>query len=204
MAKLLVLFHSFYGNTFRLAESIAEGARSTGAVVDLMQVPEHIPEEALKASGALETRKQFAHVPVAAPADLVNYDGIAFGTGTRFGSPSSTLRNFMDQTGKLWNDGALIGKAGTVFGSTGTGGGAETTVISMWFTLAHHGMVIVPSGYRDPKMRQADQVHGASPYGVTTIARAPAPRPSQLESDLAFSQGAAWADVANKLARTAL
>lgn len=202
MAKLLVLFHSFYGNTFRLAEAIAEGARSTGAVVDLMQVPEHIPDEALKAAGALEARKGFAHLKSAAPADLQEYDGIAFGTGTRFGGASSTMRNFLDQTGKLWNEGALIGKAATVFGATGTGGGSETTIISMWFTLAHHGMTIVPAGYRDAKMRQADEVHGASPYGVTTIARASAPRPSPVERDLAISQGKAWAGIANKLART--
>ena len=201
MARLLVLFHSFYGNTYRLAEAIVEGARSTGAVVDLMQVPEHIPEETLKGAGALEARKAFAHVRTASPGDLKDYDGIAFGTGTRFGNASSTMRNFLDQTGKLWNDGALIGKAATVFGSTGTGGGAETTMVSMWFTLAHHGMIIVPPGYRDPKMRQADEVHGASPYGATTIARAPAPRPSQLERSLAFSQGEAWADAANRLAR---
>lgn len=201
MAKLLVLFHSFYGNTFRLAESIAEGARSTGAVVDLMQVPEHIPEDILKGAGALEARKAFAHVPQASVTDLKAYDGIAFGTGTRFGNASSTMRNFLDQTGKLWNDGDLIGKAATVFGSTGTGGGSETTMVSMWFTLAHHGMVIVPPGYRDPKMRTTDEVHGASPYGATTIGRASAPRPSALEKSLAVSQGQAWADVANKLAR---
>lgn len=204
MSKLLVIFHSFYGNTFRLAEAIAEGARSTGAVVDLMQVPEHIPEDVLRGAGALEARKAFAHVPVAAPADLATYDGIALGTGTRFGGASSTMRNFLDQTGKLWNEGALIGKAATVFGSTGTGGGSETTIISMWFTLAHHGMTIVPAGYRDPLMRAADEVHGGSPYGVTTIGRASAPRPSERERALALSQGQAWADVANRLARSPL
>lgn len=201
MAKLLVLFHSFYGNTFRLAEAIAEGARSTGAVVDLMQVPEHIPEDVLKGAGALEARKAFGHIAVASLSDLKAYDGIAFGTGTRFGNASSTMRNFLDQTGKLWTDGSLIGKAATVFGSTGTGGGSETTMVSMWFTLAHHGMVIVPPGYRDPRTRQADEVHGVSPYGATTIARASAPRPSALERSVAISQGQAWAEVANKLAR---
>jgi NAD(P)H dehydrogenase (quinone) len=204
MANLLVLFHSFYGHNFRLADAIAEGARSTGALGDVKQVPEHISDEALKASGALEAKKTFAHVPVAAPADLAGYGGIAFGTGTRFGNASSTMRNFLDQTGKLWNEGALIGKAATVFGATGTGGGSETTLVSMWFTLAHHGMVIVPLGYRDPKLRQPDEVHGASPYGVTTIARASTPRPSARERELAISQGRAWADVANRLARSPL
>ncbi len=204
MAKLLVLFHSFYGNTFRMAEAIAEGARSTGALVDLLQVPEHISDDGLKNSGALESRKSFAHIQVAAPADLANYDGIAFGTGTRFGNASSTMRNFLDQTGRLWNEGALIGKAATVFGATGTGGGSETTIVSMWFTLAHHGMTIVPAGYRDPKMRSADDVHGGSPYGVTTISKAGAPRPSPREHALAVSQGQAWADVANRLARSPL
>lgn len=200
MAHLLVLFHSFYGSTYRMAEEIARGARSTGSTVDIKQVAETISDDALRASGALETRKKFAHIPIATVDELSSYDGIAIGTGTRFGNMTSTMRSFWDQTGKLWNAGGLIGKVGTVFGATGTGGGHETTIVATWMTLAHHGMNIVPLGYRHSDLRNADEVHGGSPYGASTVSKGPGPRPSEKELRLAFAQGEAWAMVAHRCA----
>ena len=106
--------------------------------------------EALQASGAAKAKEGFAHVPFASVDELPSYDGIAFGTGTRFGNMSSTMRNFLDQTGGLWAEGKLIGKAATVFCTTGTGGGRETTILSTWIKLAHLGMILVPIGYGSP------------------------------------------------------
>ncbi len=196
MAKLLVLFHSFYGHTYRLAEAVAEGAREATADVTLKQVPEHIAAEALQASGAAKAKEGFAHVPVATIDELTSYDGIAFGTGTRFGNMSSTMRNFLDQTGRLWAEGKLIGKVATVFCSTGTGGGRETTIVSTWITLAHLGMILVPIGYGAPGIRDTSEVHGGSPYGAGTVQRAAAPRPSSLELGIARYQGKVWAQAA--------
>jgi NAD(P)H dehydrogenase (quinone) len=201
MSKLLVLFHSFYGDTYRLAEAVAQGAREAGVQVEVKQVPETVPEEALKASGALDAKKAFAHIPVASVAELPDYAGIAFGTGTRFGNMTSTMRSFLDQTGKLWQDGALVGKVATVFGTTGVGGGRETTIVSTWFTLAHHGMIIVPAGYVSSNSRNIAEVHGANPYGTTTIQRGGAPRPSELESQIGRTQGRFWAETALKMAK---
>jgi NAD(P)H dehydrogenase (quinone) len=201
MARLLVLFHSFYGNTYRLAEALAEGARQTASTVALKQVPETVPEAALAASGALEAKVHFAHVPTATIEELPRYDGIAFGTGTRFGNMTSSMRSFLEQTGKLWNEGALIGKVATVFAGSGTGGGRETTIISAWCTLAHHGMIIVPAGYADPGMKNVEEVHGGTPYGTTFVQRASAPRPSDLERSMAKTQGRCWAEAASRMAR---
>jgi NAD(P)H dehydrogenase (quinone) len=198
MTKLLVLFHSFYGDVYRLAVAVAAGAKDAGIAADLKQVPEVLPEAALRASGAWDARKKFGHIPTATIEELPSYDGIAFGTGTRFGNMSSTLRSFLDQTGKLWNEGALIGKVGTVFASTGTGGGRETTIISTWFTLAHHGMIIVPAGYMNSNMKSTQEVHGSGPYGATTIQRAEGERPSEIEREVARSQGRFWAETAIK------
>jgi hypothetical protein len=100
MTKLLVLFHSFYGDVYRLGEAVRERAASTGAEVALKQVPETVPEEVLVSSGAAEAKKAFAHVEMATIAELPEYDGIAFGTGTRFGNMTSTMRSFLDQTGQ--------------------------------------------------------------------------------------------------------
>src|SRR3546814_10759131 len=61
------------------------------------------------------------------------------------------MRSFLDQTGGLWVKGALVGKVGSVFVSTGTGGGNETTAASFHTTLLHHGMVIVGLPYALPE-----------------------------------------------------
>jgi NAD(P)H dehydrogenase (quinone) len=64
MPKILVLFHSWTGNVHRLAEGVAQGAREIeGCEVALKQVPEVVPDDALERAGALEPRKEFAHIP---------------------------------------------------------------------------------------------------------------------------------------------
>lgn len=62
--------------------------------------------------------------------------------------------------------GALSGKFAGVFVSTGTpGGGQEATVISSLSTLAHHGMVFVPLGYKGTRdiLSNVDEVRGGKP-----------------------------------------
>jgi len=55
---------------------------------------------------------------VANPTQLAEADAIIFGTPTRFGNMAGQMRNFLDQTGGLWANGALVGKVGSVFAST--------------------------------------------------------------------------------------
>src|SRR6266508_679706 len=133
-ARLLVLYHSSYGHTETLAYAVAHGVRAVeGVHVSVKRVPELMPEEVMRAAGM----KVDQLAPVAEPQELVDYDGIIFGTPTRFGNMTSQMRNFLDQTGPLWVGGALIGKIGSVFTSTSTGGGNETTIISFHWTLLH-------------------------------------------------------------------
>ncbi len=111
MAKIQIVFYSMYGHVYRLAEAVAEGARQVpGTKVDLYQVPELVPDEALEKSGAKAARKAFAHIPIAQQAKLAEADAVIFGTPTRFGNMCAQMRNFLDQTGKLWLQGALVGK----------------------------------------------------------------------------------------------
>src|SRR5690606_15230000 len=175
-----------------------EGARSIdGAEVIVKRVPETIPAEAFKSAGG----KADQAAPIANPHELGEYDAIIFGTPTRFGNMSGQMRTFLDQTGGLWAKGALAGKIASVFTSTGTLGGQETTITSFWHTLAHHGMIIVPTGYGLQSQFDMSQVKGGSPYGAATIAGADGSRqPSEPELELAFAQGAKVAQVAVKLA----
>ncbi len=200
MAKILVLYHSMYGHIETMANAVAEGAKSVaGAEVVIKRVPETIPEDIFKAAHG----KTDQAAPIASPAELADYDAIIVGTGTRFGNMTSQMRNFWDMTGGLWAKGALIGKIGSVFVSTGTGGGQEMTAVTTWATLAHHGMLIVPVGYRFPEQTNLSAVKGGnSPYGATTIAGADGSRqPHDDELSIARGQGKAVAELAVKLTK---
>ncbi len=197
MKKVLVLYYSMYGHIERMAESVAEGARSVpGVEVTLKRVPETMPEDVARNAGA----KLDQAAPVASPAELADYDAILFGTPTRFGNMSGQMRSFLDQTGGLWVKGALIGKIGSVFTSTGTGGGSETTITSFWHTLAHHGMLLAGLPYSAPELTDISELRGGSPYGAATVAGSDGSRqPSAKELSLAKFQGAHVATLVSKM-----
>lgn len=167
MTKVLVLYYSTYGHIEAMAEAIAAGAREAGAQVDVKRVPETVPEEIARANHF----KLDQDAPVATVADLENYDAIIVGTGTRFGRLSSQMAAFLDQAGGLWARGALNGKVGAVFTSTGSQhGGQETTLFSLITNLLHFGMTIVGLDYGFAGQMGHDKVRGGAPYGATTIA----------------------------------
>ena len=198
-----IVFYSMYGHVYRLAEAVAEGAREVeGAVVTLYQTPELVPDEALRRAGALDARAAFAHVPVATPEQLAEADAIIFGTPTRFGNMCAQMRNFLDQTGKLWMEGKLIGKVGSVFISTASQhGGQETTIASFHTTLLHHGMVVVGVPYSQAALLNMNEITGGTPYGASTLAGHDGSRqPSENELAIARFQGRHVAGIAKKLA----
>ncbi len=201
--KIKVIFHSLYGHVYQLAEALAEGARAIpGVEVQLLQVPETLSDEILAKMGATEAKKTFAHIPVAKPADLADADGLLFGSGTRFGSASAQLQAFFDATGRLWAEGALIGKPAGVFVSTGTQhGGQETTLVGMHTVLLHHGMVVVGVPYAAQELTKMDEITGGSPYGSGVLAGTDGSRqPSANELAIARFQGKHLAQIATKLA----
>ncbi|MGC8835087.1 MAG: NAD(P)H:quinone oxidoreductase [Armatimonadota bacterium] len=200
--KVQVIFYSMYGHTYKLAEAVAAGAREVeGTEVSLYQVPELVPQEILEKSGAAEARATFAHIPYAAPDQLSEADAIIFGTPTRFGNMCAQMRNFLDQTGRLWMAGALIGKVGSVFTSTASQhGGHETTITSFHTTLLHHGMIIVGVPYSEQRLLNMEEVSGGTPYGASTMAGGDGSRqPSENELAIARFQGRYVAEVTKAL-----
>ena len=200
--KVKVIFYSMYGHVYKMAEAIGEGAQSVdGSNVTLLQVQELIPDEVLEKAGAKKAREAFAHIPVAKVEDLADTDAVLFGTPTRFGNMCAQMRNFLDQTGGLWAEGALIGKVGSVFTSTATQhGGQETTLISFLITLLHHGMIIVGLPYSEARQMTLDEITGGSPYGATTIASSDGSRmPSENELAMARFQGRHVAAIAKRI-----
>jgi len=204
MAKVQIVFYSMYGHVYQLAEAVAEGAREVpDTQVSLFQVPELMSDEALEQSGATAAREAFADIPIAEPAQLAEADAIIFGTPTRFGNMTAQMRNFLDQTGQLWFTGALVGKLGSVFASTGTQhGGQETTITSFHSTLLHHGMIIVGVPYAEQRLLNMEEISGGTPYGATTLAGADGSRrPTENELAIARFQGKHVAQIAQKLCR---
>jgi NAD(P)H dehydrogenase (quinone) len=200
--KIQVIFYSMYGHTYKMAEAVAKGAREAPNVeVSLFQVPELMSEEALEKAGAQKARAAFAHIPVAKPAQLAAADAIIFGTPTRFGNMCAQMRNFLDQTGGLWMQGALVGKVGSVFVSTGTQhGGQETTITSFHTTLLHQGMIIAGVPYTERRLMNMEEITGGSPYGASTIAALNGSRqPSENELAIARFQGRYVAQITSKL-----
>jgi NAD(P)H dehydrogenase (quinone) len=200
-SNILVVFYSMYGHIYRMSEAIAQGARSVKDVdVKILRVAELVPEEILVKSGASEHQKAFKHIPIAKPDDLLQADGIIFGTPTRFGNMCAQMRNFLDQTGGLWARDALVGKIGSVFASTGTQhGGQETTITSFHTTLFHLGMIVVGVPYSEKRLVIMDEVTGGTPYGATTLAGEGGRLPSENELAIAEFQGKHVATITQQL-----
>ena len=202
--KVQVVFYSMYGHVYRMAEAVVEGAKQVpGAEVSLYQVPELLPDDVLEKYGAKGAKAAFAKVPVAKPEQLADADAILFGTPTRFGNMAAQMRFFLDQTAPLWRKGALVGKVGSVFASTGTQhGGQETTITSFHTTLLHQGMIIVGVPYTEPGLTYMGEISGGTPYGATTMAAADGSRqPTENELKIARYQGKHVAEIASKLFR---
>ena len=197
MAKVLVLYYSAYGHIETMANAVAEGAREAGAQVDIKRVPELVSDEIARKS----YYKLDQPAPVATVEDLVNYDAIVVGTGTRFGRMASQMANFLDQAGGLWMRGALNGKVGGAFTSTATQhGGQEMTLFSIIANLLHFGMVVVGLDYGYAGQMTLDEISGGSPYGATTIAGGDGSRkPTENELNGARYQGRKIAEMATKI-----
>ena len=197
MTKDLVHYYSSYGHIETKANAVAEGVHAAAAEVDIKRVPELVPEEVARASHY----KLGQAAPIAKPTDLVEYDAIIVGTGTRYGRMTSQMANFWDQTGGLWAQGKLIGKVGAAFTSTASQhGGQETTLLGIHTNLLHHGMVIVGLPYAFQGQMRLDEVTGGSPYGASTIAAGDGSRqPTETELEGARFLGRHVAQIATKL-----
>lgn len=201
--KVLIVYYSTYGHIQLMAEAIAEGVREVdGAEAILRRVPETLPEAVIEKMGAVDAQQAQAHVPVCTVEELTQADAVIFGTPTRFGNMCGQMRQFLDATGQLWAQGALVGKVGGVFTSSATQhGGQESTILSFHASLLHHGFIIVGLPYAFQGQMRIDEVTGGSPYGATTIAGGSGERmPSGNDLEGARFQGRHVAQIAAKLA----
>ena len=204
--NIVIPYYSSYGNTHRLAQAVAAGARESGnASVRLRRIPE-LPgaEEGMSGDDAYEAAQEdMADVPRVEHDDLRWADGIIWGTPTRFGNMAAQVKQFIDTLGGMWFKGELEGKATGVFVSTGSiHGGHETTILTSLVPLIHLGMVFVGVRYSTNDQIMTTEGVGGSPYGPSTMPReqqddVDAPIPD--EQDTARSLGTRVTQVAARL-----
>ncbi|MET8036845.1 NAD(P)H:quinone oxidoreductase [Streptomyces sp. NPDC005345] len=195
--RVAVIYYSATGNVHALAQAVAEGASSRNAEVRLRRVPELAPDAAINANPAWRAHADATHdsVPEATLDDLEWATAYAFGTPTRFGNVASQLKQFLDQTGGLWQAGVFHNKPVTSFTSAlNRHGGQESTILSLNNVFYHWGCIIVPVGYADPLLFAA----GGNPYG-TSWASGDGELPSQEVLDAANYQGRHLADISGRL-----
>ena len=163
MSRLSVIYYSATGHGARMAQRVADAAEGAGAEVRLRHIAETRDPESFKDNEAWSANYEASKdLPAATGDDIVWADAVIFGTPTRFGSPASQFRAFIDTLGGLWAQGKLADKVYSAFTSSQTEhGGQETTLLALYISLMHFGGIIVPPGYTDG-VKFAD----GNPYGV--------------------------------------
>lgn len=162
--NVAIIYYSATGTVHALAQAAADGAEKAGAQVRLRKVAELAPPEAINAHPAWAKHRQAtADIPEASLDDLAWADAVLFGTPTRFGTPASQLKQFIDTTGPLWRQGGLANKVYSAFTSSGTAhGGQESTILALGNVFYHWGGIIVPPGYTDPIQQRSGNPYGTS------------------------------------------
>jgi NAD(P)H dehydrogenase (quinone) len=135
MAKVAVAFHSGYGHTQRMAQSVAAGAQGELIAVD---ADGNLPE------GAWET--------------LAAADAIIFGSPTYMGSVSWQFKKFADASSKVWFTQGWKDKVFAGFTNSATMNGDKLSTLHYLFTLAmQHGGVWVGTGLMPSNSKAAQR-----------------------------------------------
>jgi NAD(P)H dehydrogenase (quinone) len=170
--KILIVFYSRYGNTARMAEEIAYGAKELSNIqVTIRRLADNISMEVISKDPAWTkiAENMSNRYPTTSIEEVIkelpNNDAIIFGSPTRFGNMAAPMKTMWDGTTELWTSGSLVGKVGAVFTSAASvHGGQETTAVSMMFPMFHHGMILIGVPYS-----VEDLIESGSPYGPSRI-----------------------------------
>ncbi|MEU6858641.1 NAD(P)H:quinone oxidoreductase [Glycomyces sp. NPDC046736] len=168
MVKLAIIHYSQTGNVYEMAKTAAREGEDAGAEVRLRKVKELAPPEAIASNEAWANHHEAsAKIEEATLDDLDWADAVLWGTPTRYGLPTAQIKQFIDTTGPLWQQGKLVDKVMSTFTSTQTShGGQESTILALNNTFYHWGAIIVSPGYTDPLQFDLDI---GNPYGASHI-----------------------------------
>ena len=163
MTKLAVVYYSATGHGTAMAKRVSAAAEKAGADVRVRHIAETRDPESFAQNPAWTANYEATKdLPEATGDDIVWADAVIFGSPTRFGSPASQFRAFIDSLGGIWSQGKLADKVYAAYTSSQTAhGGQETTLLALYISLMHFGGILVPPGYTDP-VKFVD----GNPYGV--------------------------------------
>jgi NAD(P)H dehydrogenase (quinone) len=151
---IVVLYHSSHGSVAAMANEIADAIDAQGGNAILRTFVAKNPED-------IVIKKE----------ELIQCDGLAFGTPTRFGMMASQAKAFWETTSDLWLKGQLIDKPACVFSSSSSmHGGNEATLLNLSLPLLHHGMMLLGVPYEVPELLATQT--GGTPYGASHVAGA--------------------------------
>jgi len=162
--RILIVYDSNGGNTYRMAQMIGRGVDSTPGCRAIIRSVGKVGDRS--ASRLPEIPETGA--PPALTSDLEHCNGLILGSPSHFGNMSASLKHFLDQSAEQWFASSLVGKPAAVFTSTGSmHGGQESTLLSMMIPLLHHGMLICGIPYTHPSLNQTTR--GGTPYGASHV-----------------------------------
>lgn len=179
MIKALVIYATDYGNTKKVAESVAAGARSVPQAQVTIKTAEEVTAE-----------------------DFLGNDAIIVGTPVHMGSPDWRVKKMIDKVcSGLWMKDKLIGKVGGVFASGGgfgnAGGGCELSMLAMLNNFAELGMIMVPLPKNTPGYRVGGLQWG--PYARSQGVNMEQTGVSEESLEAAFHHGANIARIGEQL-----
>lgn len=130
--SVAVIYHSSYGHTRVIADSIARGLDYSNLEVRLINVDEIQSQEAFNAC----------------MVDLNSFDGIVFGCPTYMGGPSAQFKAFMDRTSSVWFRQGWKNKIAGGFTCSGNPSGDKlATLQALAIFAAQHSMLWVNQGH---------------------------------------------------------
>lgn len=167
--RIVIVFHSGWGHTARVAQAVAEGA---GA--ELVQIDEN------------------GQVGEAGWRQLDAADAIVFGTPTYMGNVSWQFKRFADASAKVWSTQGWRDKLAAAFtNSAGVGGDKQSTLLSLFTLAQQQGMLWVGTGLMpaNTKGAQRDDINYLASFsGLGTAAPSDATPDEMSPGDLATAR----------------
>jgi len=169
MSKIVIVYHSGYGHTKKVAEAVAEA--SGGALL------------AIDAEG---------HLPAGGWEQLAEADAIVFGSPTYMGGPSWQFKKFADASSKAWFTQEWKNKLAAGFTNSATMNGDKLSTLHYMFTLSQqHGMLWVGTGLMPSNSKAAkrdDLNYVGSSSGLMTTTPSDASTDEMVAGDLATAR----------------
>ncbi|VWX62885.1 Flavodoxin FldP [Burkholderiales bacterium 8X] len=179
MAEIVVVFHSGYGHTQRIAQQVADGADAQLIAVD---ADGNLP------AGGWET--------------LAAADAIVFGSPTYMGGPSWQFKKFADASSKVWFTQGWKNKLFAGFtNSAAMNGDKGATITYLWQLAMQHGglwvsLGIMPSNDKAARRDSPNYVGGYAGLLATSPTDAKPEEMAKGDLDTAYAFGQRIAEVA--------